>query len=237
MSRYVEDRVLDAGITGQDWVTENASKVHPVAALTYSKQSRATARWVLAVAEDSDIRDVKDLEGKRIATELVRTTKRWLKKHGVRAEVEFSWGATEVKVPTLVDAIVELTETGSSLRANRLRILDTLLESRATLIANRDSWKEARVRRKLENMAMLIQGAIDADRKVGLKLNVRQKDLSGILELLPALNAPTVSSLYNGDWRAVEVVIDEHVVRELVPELRRKGAEGIIEYSLNKVIP
>ena len=236
ISRYVEEGVLDAGITGMDWTIENDSDVHEIARLRYAKQGRGMARWVLAVAEDSDIRRVEDLEGKRIATELVASTKRWLKERGVKAHVEFSWGATEVKVPDLVDAIVELTETGSSLRANNLRIVETLLESDVVFIANKKTWKDDWKRQKLENMAILLQGAIDAEKKVGLKLNCSEKDLPSVLALLPSLRAPTVSHLMEENWRAVEVVIDEHIVRELIPQLRRAGAEGIIEYPLNKLI-
>ncbi len=236
MSRYVEDGVLDAGITGMDWTVENDSDVQEVARLRYAKQGRGIARWVLAVAEDSNIRKVEDLEGKRIATELVATTERWLKDHGVNAHVEFSWGATEVKVPDLVDAIVELTETGSSLKANNLRIVETLLESDVVFIANKKAWNDDWKRQKLENMAILLQGAIEAEKKVGLKLNCSQENLAAVLALLPSLHAPTVSNLMEESWRAVEVVIDEHVVRELIPTLRRAGAEGIIEYPLNKLI-
>jgi ATP phosphoribosyltransferase len=236
MSRYVEDGTLDAGITGRDWTTENESDVVEVSTLRYAKQTLNPVRWVLAVPEDSPVQSVKDLEGKTIATELVNATRRWLERNQVNAEVEFSWGATEVKAPLLVDAIVELTETGSSLRAHNLRILDTVLESQTILIANQEVWKQARKREKLENLAMLLQSAIDAEEKVGIKLNVRAKDLERVLEILPALNAPTVSELWNGGWHAVEVVIDEAVLRELIPQLRRVGAEGIIEYPLNKVI-
>lgn len=237
MSRYVEDGTLDSGITGRDWTLENESDVVEVNALRYAKQTLNPVRWVLAVPEDSPVRSVKELEGKKVATELVNTTRRWLEQHKVNAEVEFSWGATEVKAPMLVDAIVELTETGSSLQAHDLRILDTVLESQTILIANKDAWADTRKREKLENLAMLLQAAIDAEEKVGLKLNVRDKDLDQVLKMLPALNAPTVSELWNGGWHAVEVVIDEAVLRELIPRLRRAGAEGIIEYPLNKVIP
>lgn len=237
MSRYVEDGTLDAGITGRDWTTENESDVVEVSSLRYAKQTLNPVRWVLAVPEDSPLRTIEDLRGKTIATELVNATRRWLKQHRVDADVEFSWGATEVKAPLLVDAIVELTETGSSLQAHNLRILDTVLESCTVLIANKEAWADPRKQEKLENLAMLLQAAIDAEEKVGLKLNVRDKDLPQVLEMLPALNAPTVSALWNGGWHAVEVVIDEAVLRELIPQLRRAGAEGIIEYPLNKVIP
>lgn len=236
MSRYVEDGALDAGITGRDWTTENDSDVVEVCTLRYAKQTLHPVRWVLAVPEDSPIRSVADLEGKTVATELVTATRRWLDLNGVKAEVEFSWGATEVKAPLLVDAIVELTETGSSLRAHNLRIVETVLESQTVLIANKASWESPRKREKLESISLLLQAAIAAEEKVGLKLNVRDKDLASVLEILPALNAPTVSSLWNGGWHAVEVVIDEAVVREIIPQLRRAGAEGIIEYPLNKVI-
>jgi len=237
MSRYVEDGYVDAGILGRDWVIENDSDVVEVSAFQYAKQTRNPVRWVLAVPNDSPIRSAQDLEGKTVATELVNATRRWLEGKGITAEVEFSHGATEVKTPMLVDAIVELTETGSSLRAHGLRIVDTLLESVTVLVANRKTWDDRKKREKLENMAMLLQAAIDAEEKVGLKLNVRENDLDKVLSILPSLNAPTVSTLWEGGWRAVEVVIDERVLRDLIPRLRRAGAEGIIEYPLNKVIP
>jgi len=237
MSRYVEDGYVDAGILGRDWVIENDSDVVEVSAFQYAKQTRNPVRWVLAVPNDSPIRSAEDLEGKTVATELVNATRRWLEGKGITAEVEFSHGATEVKTPMLVDAIVELTETGSSLRAHGLRIVDTLLESVTVLVANRKTWDDRKKREKLENMAMLLQAAIDAEEKVGLKLNVRENDLDKVLSILPSLNAPTVSTLWEGGWRAVEVVIDERVLRDLIPRLRRAGAEGIIEYPLNKVIP
>jgi ATP phosphoribosyltransferase len=236
MSRYVEDGYVDAGILGRDWVIENDSDVVEVSSFQYAKQTRNPVRWVLAVPNDSPIRSAADVDGKTIATELVNATRRWLEEQGIKAEVEFSHGATEVKTPMLVDAIVELTETGSSLRAHGLRIVETLLESVTVLVANKASWEDPKKREKLENMAMLLQAAIDAEEKVGLKLNVRDKDLDEVLALLPSLNAPTVSALWEGGWRAVEVVINEQVLRDLIPKLRRAGAEGIIEYPLNKVI-
>lgn len=237
MSRYVEQGVLDAGLTGYDWIQENDSDVHILCELVYSKQHSCPVRWVLAAPESSDIRSVKDLQGKRIATELVGYTKRWLREQGVEADVEFSWGATEAKVPDLVDAIVELTETGSSLRANKLRIVEELLESTTQFIANRETVKDPWKKRKLDNMALLLQGALNARGKVGLKLNAPPESLEAILKVLPSLNQPTVSPLAGqAGWNAVEVVIDESVVRELVPELRGAGAVGIIEYPLNKVI-
>ncbi|MCX7885667.1 MAG: ATP phosphoribosyltransferase [Verrucomicrobiae bacterium] len=236
ISRYVEHGFLDAGLTGADWIAENASDVHVVCELAYSKQTTSPARWVLAVPNDSPIRSVKDLEGKRIATELVRLTKRWLKKHGVRAKVEFSWGATEVKAPELVDAIVELTETGASLKANNLRIVETLVSSFPQLIANKQAWKDKWKRHKIEMLALLLQGALAAEEKVGLKMNVPRNKLDDVLRSLPALRNPTVSPLAAADWVAVETIIDERVVREIIPRLKASGAEGIIEYPLNKCV-
>jgi len=237
MSRYVADGALDAGVTGKDWVLENRSDVHVVCDLIYAKRSMRPVRWVLAVPEDSPIQKVEDLQGKRISTELVDVVGRWLAEHGVEAQVEFSWGATEVKTPFLVDAIVDVTETGSSLRANKLRIVDTVLESNTQLVANRDSWADSEKRRLLENLATLLRGAIIAYSKVGLKMNVKDDRLETVLALLPAMREPTVSPLADGTWHAVETVIDETAVRKLIPELKRAGAEGIIEYPLNKVIP
>jgi len=237
MSRYVEDGTLDAGITGYDWVCENGSDVVEVAELNYSKQSAAPARWVLAVAEDSAVRSIEDLDGKRIATELVHMTEQFLASRSVSASVEFSWGATEVKVPLLVDAIVELTETGASLQANRLREIGTVLESTTRLIANRDSWADEAKRTKIENIALLLEGALAARDKVGLKMNVSRDCLQAVLGILPALRNPTVAPLSEGDWVDVDTVIEERVVRELIPQLKRAGAEGIVEYPLNKVIP
>jgi len=236
ISRYVEHGYLDCGITGHDWVVENGSKVHEVGEFLFSKATRRPARWVLAVPENSKIKSVKDLNGKRIATEVVNLTKKYLKKHGVKAEVEFSWGATEVKAHELVDAIVEVTETGSSLRANHLRIVDELLVSTPRLIANVNSWKDSWKRKKIETLAMLLKGALDAEAKVGLKMNIAEKNLARLLKELPALRNPTISSLSLQGWVAVETIIDERVVRELIPQLKAAGAEGIIEYPLNKVV-
>jgi ATP phosphoribosyltransferase len=236
ISRYVEHGYLDCGLTGHDWIIENGSKVHEVGEFQFSKATSQPARWVLAVPEDSPIKSVKDLRGKRIATEVVNITKRYLRRHGVKAEVEFSWGATEVKAHELVDAIVEITETGSSLRANKLRIVDTLLVSTPRLIANKASWKDRWKRNKIETLALLLRGALEAETKVGLKMNLRQKDLERLLQSLPALRNPTISNLSQADWVAVETIIDEAVVRELIPRLKAAGAEGIIEYPLNKVV-
>ncbi|MEO8427858.1 MAG: ATP phosphoribosyltransferase [Verrucomicrobiota bacterium] len=236
VSRYVEHGYLDCGITGVDWIQENGSDVHEVGEFVFSKVSRQPARWVLAVPENSPIKSPKDLAGKRIATEVVRLTRKYLRKHGVKAEVEFSWGATEVKAPELVDAIVEITETGSSLRANNLRIVDTLLVSTPRLIANHAAWKDPWKRQKIETLALLLRGALEAEAKVGLKMNIAQKDLAKLLESLPALRNPTISSLSQSGWVAVETIIDEHIVRELIPRLKAAGAEGIIEYPLNKVV-
>jgi ATP phosphoribosyltransferase len=236
ISRYVEHGYLDCGITGIDWVKENGSKVHEVGEFLFSKATRQAARWVLAVPENSPIKSVKDLQGKRIATEVVNLTRKYLRANKVKAEVEFSWGATEVKAHELVDAIVEITETGSSLRANKLRIVDTLLESTPRLIANHDAWKDAWKRRKIETMALLLKGALEAETKVGLKMNIAQKNLRDLLQNLPALRNPTISNLSLEGWVAVETIIDEHVVRELIPALKAAGAEGIIEYPLNKVV-
>jgi ATP phosphoribosyltransferase len=236
ISRYVELAYLDCGITGHDWVVENGSDVREVGEFQFSKATSQPARWVLAVPENSPIKSVKDLQGKRIATEVVNITKRYLRRHGVKAAVEFSWGATEVKAHELVDAIVEITETGSSLRAHNLRIVDTLLTSTPRLIVNHDSWKDAWKRRKIETLALLLRGAIEAESKVGLKMNIEQKNLDQILRGLPALRNPTISNLSQPGWVAVETIIDEKVVRELIPQLKAAGAEGIIEYPLNKVV-
>jgi ATP phosphoribosyltransferase len=233
ISRYVEHGYLDCGITGHDWIMENGSKVHEVGEFLFSKVSRRPARWVLCVPENSPVKSVKDLRGKRIATEV---TKKYLKKHGVKAEVEFSWGATEVKAHELVDAIVEVTETGSSLRANKLRIVDELLSSTPRLIANTTTWKNSWKRQKIETLAMLLKGALEAETKVGLKMNIAEKNLASLLASLPALRNPTISGLSQKGWVAVETIIDEHVVRELIPKLKAAGAEGIIEYPLNKVV-
>jgi len=236
VSRYVEHGYLDCGITGHDWVMENGSDVHEVGEFLFSKATRQPTRWVLAVPEDSPVRTAKDLNGKRVATEVVNLTKKYLKQHGVKAEVEFSWGATEVKAHELVDAIVEITETGSSLRANNLRIVDTLLVSTPRLIANRAAWKDRWKREKIETLALLLHGALEAEAKVGLKMNIAERNLAKLLKSLPALRNPTVSHLSQPGWVAVETIIDEHVVRELIPLLKAAGAEGIIEYPLNKVV-
>tara|TARA_Y100000589_G_scaffold163891_1_gene155754 strand:+ start:114 stop:1007 length:894 start_codon:yes stop_codon:yes gene_type:complete len=236
VSRYVEHGYLDCGITGHDWVIENGSKVHEVGEFLFSKATRQAARWVLAVPENSRIRKPADLQGKRIATEVVHITKKYLRKHKVKADVEFSWGATEVKAHELVDAIVEITETGNSLRANKLRIVDTLLTSTPRLIVNQASWKQKWKREKIETFALLLRGALDAESKVGLKLNILEKKLSKLLQSLPALRNPTVSSLALPGWVAVETVIDEQIVREIIPQLKAAGAEGIIEYPLNKIV-
>lgn len=236
MSRYVEDGILDVGITGNDWILENSSNVVKVAELIYAKQSMRPVRWVLAVPEGSKIKNIKDLKGKRIATELVSVTKAYLKKNKVTAEVEFSWGATEVKAAIGVDAIVEVTETGSSLRANKLREVATVCESTTQLIANRRSWLDPKKRSKIENMALLLKGAILAEEKVGLKMNVGKKDLKAVLALLPAMKKPTISMLSDDKWVDVDTIIDEKVVKYLIPKLKNAGAQGIIEYPLNKVI-
>ncbi|KJS01590.1 MAG: ATP phosphoribosyltransferase [Peptococcaceae bacterium BRH_c4a] len=235
--RYVNEGVLDAGLSGLDWILENEADVVEVANLMYSKQTNNPIRLVLAVANDSNIKSVYDLQGKRIATELVKVTKNYLEKHGVGATVEFSYGATEVKVPDLVDAIADLTETGSSLKANNLRIIATILESNTKLHANRRSWEDPWKREKLENLSVLLQGALKADSKVGLKMNVPGDRINDVLSVLPAMKHPTVSQLYNSDWVAVEVVLDEKMVRDLIPPLRKMGAQDLIEYPLNKVIP
>ena len=236
ISRYVEHGYLDCGITGYDWIRENNSDVHEVGEFLFSKVSRQPTRWVLAVPEDSPIRSVKDLAGKRIATEVVNLTQKYLEAHGVKAEVEFSWGATEVKAHEMVDAIVEVTETGSSLRANKLRIVDTILTSTPRLIANHAAWNDKWKRHKIETMALLLKGALEAEAKVGLKMNIEQSNLTILLESLPALRRPTISNLSQPGWVAVDTVIDEHIVRELIPQLKAAGAEGIIEYPLNKVV-
>ncbi len=236
MSRYVEDGILDAGLTGRDWIIENGSDVVEVADLIYAKQSFGKVRWVLAVPEASTIESPRDLEGKIVATELVRATERYLASHGVKAKVEFSWGATEVKPPVLADAIVEVTETGSSLKANKLRIVDTVLESNTKLIANRQAWANDWKRQKLEGIRMLLEGAILAYGKVGLMLNVRQEDLGAVLDVLPALRRPTVSPLSEDGWVALNTVLDERVARDIIPKLKQAGAQGIVEYPLNKII-
>ena len=236
ISRYVEHGVLDAGITGYDWIVENGSDVIEVCELRYAKQGFRPVRWVVAVPESSAIKAVKDLEGKRIATEAVGLTRTFLESQGVNAEVEFSWGATEAKTPDLVDAIVELTETGSSLRANKLRIVETVLVSTTRFIANKTAWEDAWKRSKIEQMAMLLTGALSAENKVLLKMNARSDDVDTLTDILPSLHAPTVNHLKASDWVAIETVVEEPVVREIIPRLKKAGAEGIIELPLNKVI-
>jgi ATP phosphoribosyltransferase len=236
MARYVEDGILDAGLTGRDWIEESEAQVETITDLIYAKQSFGKVRWVLAVPEASPFKSVKDLDGKIIATELVQTTKRYLERNGVKAKVEFSWGATEVKPPELADAIVEVTETGSSLRANKLRIVETVLESNTQLIANKDSYKDEWKRRKIADMRMLLEGAINALGKVGLMLNVRKADLEAVLSVLPALKNPTISHLSDEDWLAVNTILDESTVRNIIPRLKEAGAQGIVEYPLNKIV-
>ena len=236
VSRYVEHGFFDCGLTGYDWIQENGSDVVEVCDLVYSRASAQKSRWVLCVPEASPIQRPEDLRGKRIATELVSTVKRYFAERKIPVDVEFSWGATEVKVPDLVDAIVDITETGSSLRANKLRIVDTLLETNIKLIANRKSWADARKRRKIETIALLLQGALEAESKVGLKMNAPKSALEAILKAVPSLRNPTVSPLSSPDWVALETIIDESVVREILPQLKALGAEGIVEYPLNKVV-
>lgn len=237
MSRYVDDGALDCGITGNDWILENKSEVIKVTDLIYAKQSLNKVRWVLAVPEGSGIKSVKDLKGKRVATELLNVTKEYFKKNKVRAEVEFSWGATEVKVSCgLVNAIVELTETGRSLRANKLKEIATVLESTTQFIANKNAYRDKWKRNKIEETVTLLKGAIAAEEKVGLKMNVKKEDIKKIITLLPALKRPTISGLSQEGWFAIETIIDEKIVRVLIPELKKAGAQGIIEYPLNKVI-
>lgn len=236
MSRYIEEGVLDVGITGNDWILDNYSDVVFVADLIYSKQTLTPCRWVLAVPNDSPFTKAEDLAGKRIATELVHVTADYFKKQGVSTEIEFSWGATEVKPPVLADAIVEITETGSSLRANKLRIIDTVLEVKNQLIANKAAWEDSWKRRKIENMAMLLKGALMAEGKVGLKMNLPKESLDNVATILESLKNPTISQLSDPNWIALEVIIDETKVRDLIPQLKRAGAQGIVEYPLNKVI-
>ena len=237
IARYVELGLLDAGLTGYDWIYENGADVVEVAELCYSKATSNPVRWVVAVPNDSSIQSVKDLHGKRIATEAVGLTKRYLADHGVTAEIEFSWGATEVKAPELVDAIVELTETGSSLRANQLRIVDTVLTSTTRFIANKDAWANKEKRAKIEQMALLLTGALYAENKVLIKMNAKKGDVASICGVLPALHAPTVNPLGDPSWVAIETVVDESIVREIIPQLKAAGASGIIELALNKVVP
>ncbi len=236
MARYVEHGALDAGLTGLDWVAESGLDVAPVADLVYAKQSRAKVRWVLAVPEDSPVKRPEDLSGKIIATELVQVTKNYFASRNIPVQVDFSWGATEVKPPMLADAIVEVTETGSSLKANRLRIVETILESNTQLIANRKVWCDPEKRQKIENIAMLLQGAIAAQGRVGLMLNVPKANLQQVLSVLPALNSPTVSPLSDSYWVAVNTILDETTVRDIIPKLKAAGGTGIVEYPLNKVV-
>lgn len=237
ISKYVENGVLDCGITGKDWILENNSDVKEIADLLYAKRGMRKVKWVVAVPEDSKIRSVKDLDGKRVATELVNATKRYFKKKKINADVEFSWGATEAKIGTgLVDAIVELTETGSSLRANKLRIVDTICESVTKFIANKSSYANKAKKEKMENITLLLQGALASEGMVGLKMNVKKKDLRKILSLLPAMMKPTVSALSDENWCDVDTVMGEKTVRVLIPRLKKAGAQGIVEYPLNKVI-
>ncbi len=237
MSRYIEDGIVDCGLTGHDWILENDSKVVELSEMQYSKRTSNPVRWVLAVHESSPFKSVKDLEGKKVVTELVNVTKRYLKKNKVNAEVEFSWGATEAKPPRLADAIVEATETGSSLRANKLKIIDTVVTSIPKFIANKKSAQDPWKKHKMDTLIMLLEGAMRAQEKVGLKMNVEKKNLDKVLKLLPAMKKPTIANLTDKNWLDVETIIDESVVRELIPALKKAGASGIIEYPLNKVIP
>lgn len=237
MARYVEDGVLDCGLTGKDWVLEQNADVVEVCELQYGKEGFKPVRWVVAVPADSKIKTLKDLEGKRIATELVGFTKRYLRSKGVKAEVDFSWGATEVKPPHLADAIVELTETGTSLRANNLRIVETIIESTTRFVANKKAWQDKWKRRKMENLSMLLRGALAAEEKVGLKMNVPRASYKKVLSLLSAMHSPTISELSDPGWYAFDVVTDEKFVRDLIPKLKSAGASGLVEYQLNKVIP
>ena len=236
MARYVEQGVLDAGLTGKDWITENDASVEEIADMIYSKQSSKKVRWVLAVPNMSDIQSAKDLEGKRIATEAVNLTSGYLKKHGVKAKVEFSWGATEVKAPKLVDAIVEVTETGSSLKANGLRIVDTIMESNTKFIMNKESYKDPWKKKKVDRMVMLLTGALAAEGRVGLMMNVKKEALDNVLKILPALQKPTISELSDPSWVDVNTILEEKLVREIIPRLKESGASGIVEYPLNKII-
>jgi ATP phosphoribosyltransferase len=237
MSRYVEDGFFDCGLTGRDWVLENESEVEIVADLVYSRSSNRVSKWVLAVPEAAPIQTVSDLEGMTIATELVNVTRSYLSRHNVNAEVEFSWGATEVKVPELVDAIVDLTETGSSLRANKLRIVDVLMETNTVLVANKTSWAVPEKKAKIENIAMMLEAALQADAKVGLKINLERDKIDEVLKKLPSLRKPTISALSDNSWVAIETVIEKKVSREIIPALKRIGAEGIVEFPLNKLVP
>lgn len=236
MARYVELGILDAGLTGKDWIMENNASVEEIADLVYSKQSSKPIRWVLAVPNASNVKSAKDLEGKRIATEAVNLTANYFKKHGVNVHVEFSWGATEVKAPSLVDAIVEVTETGSSLRANGLRIVDTVLESNTKFIMNKDAYKDPWKKTKVDQMVMLLKGAMAAEEKVGLMMNVKKEALNKVLAILPALHKPTISDLSDENWVDVNTIIEEKLVRDIIPKLKDNGATGIVEYPLNKII-
>lgn len=237
MAKYVEDGVLDCGLTGKDWIMEQNAVVHEVAELIYAKEGLRTVRWVIAVPNDSAIKTLEDLKGKRIATELVGFTKRYLKSKNIKAEVDFSWGATEVKPPHLADAIVELTETGSSLKANNLRIVETILESSTRFIANKKAWQDKWKRQKMENIVLLLRGALSAEEKVGLKMNVPERSYKRVMSLLSAMHSPTISPLSDKGWYALEVIIDEKIVRDIIPKLKMAGATGIVEYQLSKVIP
>ncbi len=236
MARYVEEGILDAGITGHDWVLETRADVHQICELVFSKVSRRPVRWVLCVPNDSPVQSVKDLEGKRIATEVVGMTTQFLARHGVTAKVEFSWGATEVKPPKLADAIVEVTETGSSLRANNLRIVEELMQSTTRFIANKQAYQDEWTRAKLDNIALMLKSCLAAEGKVGIMMNVRRDDLESILRTLPALQTPTVSSLSDPEWVAINTILDESVVRSIIPQLKAAGAKGIVEYAINKII-
>jgi ATP phosphoribosyltransferase len=237
MARYVAAGILDCGLTGKDWILEQNADVHEIAELIYAKEGLRPVKWVIAVPNDSKIKKLKDLKGKRIATELVGFTKRYLKSKGVKAEVDFSWGATEVKPPHLADAIVELTETGSSLRANNLRIIETIFQSSTRFIANKKAWNDKWKRQKMENISMLLKGALSAEERVGLKMNVNSKSIKRVMTLLSAMHSPTMSPLSDKGWYALEVMINERIVRDLIPKLKKAGASGIVEYQLNKVIP
>ena len=234
--RYVADKVLDLGLSGKDWITETNADVEEITDLIYAKQGYGKVKLVIAVAKNSNIKSIQDLEGKRIATELVNVTRDFLEKNKVNAEIEFSWGATEVKVPELVDAIAELTETGSSLKANKLRIIETIMESTTKLIANKESMKDKWKNKKIRGIALLLEGALLAEKKVGLKMNVEKKNVDRLLKLLPALKKPTISELSDKDWVAIEIIIDEKIVREIIPELKTFGVQGIVEYPINKII-
>ncbi len=237
MARYVDDGVLDAGLTGKDWILEQGADVKEVAELNYAKEGLRPVKWVIAVPKDSKIKKIRDLKGKRIATELVNFTKKYLKSKGIKADVDFSWGATEVKPPYLADAIVELTETGSSLKANNLRVIETILISSTRFISNKKAWKNSWKKQKMENIVLLLRGALSAEEKVGLKMNAPRRSLKRVMSLLSSMHSPTISELTDKEWFALEVVIEEKIVRDLIPKLRSAGASGIIEYPLNKVIP